>query len=151
MQYFKYQQVVEAGPDGRTLRVVFGESAETKEKVGIELATVDGVTYISLPDGETLPPQHPELVVEPVDLTEELVAAIKGQSSFCRMISEQMIEKIRQRYSTDDEAYFARIGVGAALGVYEFAPGEREQLLAFGAFVESVRQWGREQRASIGL
>ena len=151
MQYFKYQQIVEAGPDGRTLRVVFGESAKTKEKIGTELATIDGVTYISLPDGETLPPQHPELVVEPVDLSEELITAIKGQSSFCRMISEQMIEKIRQRYSTDDEAYFARIGVGAALGAYTFAKGEREELLEFGAFVESVRQWGREQRASIGL
>ena len=151
MQYFKYQQIVETGPDGRTLRVTFGENAETKEKIGAELATIDGVTYISLPDGETLPEQHEELVIEPVELTEELREAIKRSSSFCRMISEQCIARIRERYSIDDEAYFSRIGVGAALGVYTFQPGEREQLFSFGEFVESIRQWGREQRASIGL
>ena len=151
MQYFKYQQIVENGPDGRTLRVVFGEDTETKEKVGTELATIDGVTYISLPDGKTLPEQHEELVIEPIELTEELREAIKRSSSFCRMVSEQRIAKIREHYSIDDEAYFSRIGVGAALGVYTFQPGEREQLLAFGEFVESVRQWGREQRKLVGL
>lgn len=151
MQYFKYQQIVENGPDGRTLRVVFGEDTETKEKVGTELATVDGVTYISLPDGKTLPEQHEELVIEPIELTEELREAIKRSSSFCRMVSEQCIAKIREHYSIDDEAYFSRIGVGAALGVYTFQSGEREQLLAFGEFVESVRQWGREQRKLVGL
>jgi hypothetical protein len=67
------------------------------------------------------------------------------------MISEQCITKIRERYSIDDEAYFSRISAGAALGVYTFQPGEREQLLSFGEFVETIRQWGREQRASIGL
>ena len=151
MQYFKYQQVVEEGPDGRTLRVTFGENADTKEKIGVELATIDGVTYISLPDGEMLPEQHEELIIESVELTDELREAIKRSSSFCRMISEQCIAKIRERYSIDDEAYFSRIGVGAALGAYSFQPGEREQLLEFGEFVESVRRRGREQRASVGL
>ena len=131
--------------------MIFGENADTKEKIGVELATIDGVTYISLPDGEMLPEQHEELIIESVELTDELRETIKQSSSFCRMISEQCITKIRERYSIDDEAYFSRIGVGAALGVYSFQPGEREQLLEFGEFVESVRRWGREQRASVGL
>ena len=41
--------------------------------------------------------------------------------------------------------------VGAALGAYAFEPGEQDALLAFGAHVESCRQWGREQRAALGL
>ena len=151
MQYFKYTPIVEPGPNGRNLRVSFKEDPETKAKIGTELATVDGVTYISLPDGEILPEQYTELVVEPVVLTDEIRESIKANSSFCRMISEQMVMKIRERYSADDEAYFSRIGVGAALGVYAFQPGERDQLLTFGEFVENIRQWGRSQRASIGL
>lgn len=30
-------------------------------------------------------------------------------------------------------------------------PGEQEDLLAFGTFVESVRQWGHLERAKLGL
>ena len=43
------------------------------------------------------------------------------------------------------------IGVGVALGAYTFEPGEQESLLAFGAHVEGVRQWGRLEREKIGL
>jgi len=43
------------------------------------------------------------------------------------------------------------IGVGAALGAYVFQAGEMDALLAFGAHVEAVRQWGRDRRAEIGL
>ena len=62
-----------------------------------------------------------------------------------------MQEKIRASYSAEDEAYYSRIGVGVALGSYEFEPGEQAALLEFGSFVESVRLWGREQRAELGL
>ena len=41
--------------------------------------------------------------------------------------------------------------VGAALGVDIFQPGEQDALLAFGAHVEGVRQWGRLEREKIGL
>ena len=49
------------------------------------------------------------------------------------------------------KSYCARIGVGVALGAYQFQPGESDALLAFGAHVEGVRQWGRAQRAALGL
>ena len=38
-----------------------------------------------------------------------------------------------------------------ALGAYALEPGEQAVLLEFGAFVESVRPWGRDQRAELGL
>lgn len=66
-------------------------------------------------------------------------------------IDAEVQRKIRERYTLEDEQYFARIGVGVALGMYEFQNNEREELIQFGNYVESVRQWGREQRALIGL
>lgn len=108
---------------------------------------------MAVPDGVTLPGQPAEIAasVETVTVTSDLREQIKASSPHCRLISERMEERIRARYSLSDEQYFARIGVGAALGVYSFEPGEQDELLAFGAFVEDIRQWGREQRAELGL
>ena len=62
-----------------------------------------------------------------------------------------MEAKIRARYSLSDEQYFARIASGVALGMYTFEAGEQDALAALAAYVEEVRRWGREQRASLGL
>lgn len=118
-----------------------------------ELCTLDGVTYVSIPEGLELPTQPTEIEdsVRPAALTPELRAAIKAASPHCRLIDERMQEKIRARYSAENEMYFARIGAGAALGVYQFEPGEKDRLLAYGAHIEAVRQWGRDERAKLGL
>lgn len=117
-----------------------------------ELATLDdGYTYVAVPDGVALPDQPAEITVEPVTLTPELREQIKAASPHCALIAERMEARIRSKYSLSDEQYFARIGVGAALGVYTFEPGEQDEMLAFGAWVESARQWGRDERAKLGL
>jgi len=116
-----------------------------------ELATLDGVTYVSVPDGATLPEQPPELDPQPVVLTPELKTALRAASPRCQLIAERMVQKIRARYSIDDEMFFARIGVGAAAGMYQPTPGELAEMQAFGEFVEAVRQWGRAERARLGL
>ena len=118
-----------------------------------ELCTIDGITYVSVPDGE-LPEQPAQIaasVIDPVTLTTELREAIKAASPHCQLIHQRMEDKIRERYSLSDEQYFSRIASGAALGYYTFETGEAESLQAFGLYVESVRQWGREQRALLGL
>jgi len=115
-----------------------------------ELCTLDdGTTYISGP--YELPAQPEQISVAVADVTDEIKTAIKAASPHVKLISVRMEERIRAKYSLSEEQYFARIGVGAALGVYVFQPGEQEELLAFGAFVEEVRQWGRDQRAGLGL
>ena len=118
-----------------------------------ELGTLDGLTYVSVPAGVTLPEQLPQVAatLQPVTPTPELVAQLKAISPHCALISERMVQKIRARYSIDDEMFFARIGVGAANGMYQMTPKERDEMQAFGDFVESVRQWGRAERAKIGL
>lgn len=118
-----------------------------------ELCTIDGVTYVSVPDDD-LPEQAAQIsasIVNPVTLTTELREAIKAASPHCALIHERMEAKIRDKYSLSDEQYFSRISSGAALGLYTFEAGESVALQAFGDYIESVRQWGREQRGHLGL
>ncbi len=119
-----------------------------------ELATIDGVTYVSIPEGEALPEDQPEQIAASITtptMTPELVAAIKAASPHVRLIAQRMIEKIRERYTVDDELFFARIAGGAGLGRYEISPAEQAELDAYQLYVESVREWGRQQRAALGL
>ena len=130
------------------------EDTDTHQRIGTELATINGVTYVSLPDGATLPAAQPAEIAASVStatLDQATREAIKTASPHCQLINDRMIEKIRAMYSIDDEMYFARIGVGAATGLYTPTTDEMQAMAVFGEFVESVRQWGRDRRAEIGL
>ena len=116
-----------------------------------QLCTLDGTTYVAVHDGVALPEQPAEITVTTPVLTDELKAQIKAASPHVALTYARTHELIRSKYSVDDEAYFARIGVGVALGAYTFEPGEQDELLAFGAFVESARAWGRAQRVALGV
>ena len=84
-------------------------------------------------------------------LTDALKEQIKQSSPQVRLIGQRMVDKIRASYSIDDEMYFARIGVGSATGMYTPSAPELAEMAAFGVFVESVRDWGRTERAKLGL
>lgn len=116
-----------------------------------ELCTLDGITYVAIPDDAELPDQPEEIVTAPAVLTPELKAQIKAASPHVALTYIRTQDLIRSKYSADDEAYYARIGVGVALGAYTFEPGEQDELLAFGAFVETARTWGRAEREKLGL
>lgn len=106
---------------------------------------------MAVPDGLALPVQPAEIDPQPVALGADLVARIKAASPHVQLIYERTEQRIRALYSVSDEAKFARIGVGALLGAYAFGPGEQEEMLAFGAHCEAARQWGRDERAKLGL
>lgn len=146
-----YRQVVDAVTT-HSLRL---PEANSGEQAAQELCTLpDGRTVVALFEGYTLPANQPPAILGSIEilvLDDGLKAQIKAASPIAKLIGAQMLQKIRDAYSAEDEAYFARIGVGAALGAYTFGPGEQEKLLAFGAFVEGVRQWGRLERAKLGL
>ena len=116
-----------------------------------ELCTLEGVTYVSVPDSVTLPDQPAELTITEATITPELRDQIKAASPHVALIAKRMEQRIRERYSLSDEQFFSRIGVGVALGAYTFGAGEQDALLAFGAWVEAARQWGRDERAKLGL
>lgn len=118
-----------------------------------ELCTLDGVTYVSVPDGTVLPPQPEQIAasVATVTLDPALREAIIQASTQCQLIDEQMRDMIRVQYPLESELKFARIGVGAAMGMYAPSQDEVQGMTVFGEFVESVRQWGRAERARLGL
>lgn len=116
-----------------------------------ELCTLDGVTYVAVPDEVVLPDQPAEISVGVVTLTDALKDQIKAASVHIALIAERMVDKIRSKYTVDDELYFARIGLGGLMGLYEPTTSEQSAVQEFGAFVEGVRQWGRDERAKLGL
>lgn len=134
------------------IQAVLPDSAWANDELHCtELCTLDGITYLSVPDGVTLPDQPTEIDLKPVTLSPELREQIKAASPHAQLISERMIQIIRAQYSVDDEMFFARIGVGAATGMYTPSSDEMAEMQAFGQFVEGVRQWGRAERAKLGL
>ncbi len=120
-----------------------------------ELCTLDdGYTYVHVPDGVTLPDDQPEPIaasIETVTLTAELREQIKAASPHARLIAQRVIDRIRERYSVDDELFFARIMIGAQAGLYTLEAAEMAEVEAFKTWVEDAREWGREQRAALGL
>ena len=104
-----------------------------------ELATIDGITYVFVPDATALPEQPAEIAasISTVVMDKSLLAEIKAASPHVRLINERVAASIAARYSIGDEIKMLRVG-GA----------ERE---AYEAYVEECRACGREQKAAIGL
>lgn len=118
----------------------------------MELCELDGATYVTVPeDAGPMPEQHPEITLEPVIVDAGLRDALLAQSRACQLIAQAIIDNIRAKYSIDDEMYFARIGVGTSTGLYTPSEGEMQEMAIYGQHVESVREWGRQQRAVLGL
>lgn len=122
--------------------------------IGVSITTlceIDGWTYLSVPDGVT--PIIPAQITTyaPVTLTDELRETLKAQSPHGQLIAQRVIDKIRAKYPLDDELYFARIAVGALQGSYILQPGEAEAIAQYQIDVEADREWGRQERAKLGL
>ena len=110
-------------------------------RLGTELATLDGVTYVSLPDGATPPTEQPEEIsasIAVVTLTSEQIAAIKAVSPHVRLINSRVADQIAAEYSLDDEIKLLRTAPSA-----EFE--------AYNAHAEACRAWGRAEKAKLGL
>jgi len=120
-----------------------------------ELCTLDdGYTYVAVPDGVVLPEDQPESVsqsLETVTITDALRGQILAASPYCQLIAERVIERIRQKYPLDEELFLNRIATGVANGLYAYQAGEEAEVIAFGAWAEEWRQWGRAQRTELGL
>jgi hypothetical protein len=102
-----------------------------------ELCTLDSTTYASLPDGSNLAAEQP-VPVETVTLTDTLRAALKAASPHVRLINQRIVERIRERYTPDDEIKCLRL-----------APSAETE--AWNEWCEACRDWGRAQKAALGL
>lgn len=147
MPIFKYQKIITEGPNGTTQTFVNADN----DPRAVELAEVDGWHYVHVPIDAQLPEQAAEIQWQLAVVDDALREQIKAVSRPCALIYEEMQRRIRAAYPIEVEQYYNRIGTGAALGLYTFRTGEHEALVAYGAYVEFVRQWGRDERAKIGL
>lgn len=144
-QIYRYTKVVLPGPDGYILYANLPEG-------GMELCDLDGVTYVTVPNSvEQLPEQPSEITLDPVVVDSGLRDRLLSASRAGQLISRAIIDNIRAKYSLDEELYFARIGIGSLTGLYAPTESEMHELASYGEYVESVRAWGRQQRAALGL
>jgi hypothetical protein len=131
---YAYRKFIDAV---RTVEIRLPED-ENHQRIGTELATIDGETYVSIPAGHELPTQPQEISVREIQLTPELKNQISAASPHVRLIRQKVSEKIAEQYSMGDEIKLLRTAPSA-----EFE--------AYNEYAESCREWGREQRAALGL
>lgn len=132
---YRYQPVITEGPNGTDFR----PRAESPERTLTELAVLDGWRYIAVPDGAVVVVPDEIETWEQVILTDEVRDTLKDISSHARLARDQFIDRVRDRYSLDDELYFARISTGKLMGTYEFKSGEVEELALYQQHVENAR------------
>lgn len=123
-----------------TRELLLPEGAD-HQRLGTELATVDGVTYVSLPDSAVLPSGQPAEVAESVavvTLTDALRQQIADASPHVALIRHRVAEMIAAEYSYGDEIKLLRTAPSA-----EFS--------AYNAYAEECRAWGRTEKARLGL
>jgi hypothetical protein len=130
---YKYQKFTDIRTTYCLVEPDYGREGE--ERI-TELCTIEGVTYVSVPDSITLPLQPEQIAVEAAELTPELIAAIRAVSPHIALINERVVERIRERYSINDEIKMLRIGPSPETEVYN-------------DHVEACRAWGRGEKEKL--
>lgn len=133
---YRYQKVIDAFTT-HYLREPDSVSEREWDRV-TELCTIDGMTYVSVPDTVVLPVQPKEISVEAVILTTALGDSIKAASPHVALINARVVAKIREKYSVDDEFKMLRVG-----------PSPETE--AYNDHVEACRAWGRAEKTRLGL
>lgn len=120
--------------------IVFPKDASGNQ-MGAELCTLGGITYVSIPDGYTLPAQPSGITAtqESLPLATALHDSICAASPYVAQINQAVRAKIAQKYDLADEIRALRLGVNDA------------GWSAYNSFVESCRSWGASQKALLGL
>jgi hypothetical protein len=121
----------------RTVEIALPEG-DSHQRLGTELATIDGTTYVYIPDSAALPLQPPEISPQAVVLSDDLATSIKAHSPHIRLINQRIVELIRQRYNIDDEIKMQRL-----------APSDESK--AYNTYVEECRNWGRMEKSKLGV
>ena len=117
-------------------------NAPQGQQAGQELCTLaDGRTVVALFDGHILPTDQPAAIADSIEgltLTDALRAEIKAASPAAQLINTRVQAAIAERYSMADEIKLLRT-----------APSP--EALAYNAYAEECRAWGRTEKAKLGL
>jgi hypothetical protein len=105
-----------------------------------ELCNLAGEAYVSVPDGVTLPEQ-PEIIAQSLSevvVTDDLKQQIKKASVHVQLINQRVRNKIAEKYLIEDEIKFMRLGLTDKTSDYY-------------QYVEKCRDWGKAEKAKLGL
>ena len=129
---YKYRKVTDEFTTHCLVEPDYGREGGEGDRI-TELFTIEGVTFVSVPDSITLPPQPEQIKAEAVELTEDLVDSIRAISSHVFLINQRVVDRIRKRYSMNDEIKMLRIGPSPETETYN-------------DYVEECRAWGRAEK-----
>ncbi|MBO9483801.1 hypothetical protein [Salinisphaera sp. G21_0] len=104
-----------------------------------------------MPDGVVLPVQPDEIRPEEVVLTYELREQIKYESPHVRLINKRIVEKIRQRYSADDERKYTADTINSEIYGQQLSQSQIVKRDAYIQYRNECVSWGKEQKELLGL
>lgn len=106
-----------------------------------ELCTIEGTTYVSIPDGTELPTEQPSEIassIQTVELTDELRELICKHSSHVQLINQRVRDAIAERYSVTDEIKLLRTAPSIEFDEYN-------------VYADHCRALGDVQKMALGL
>jgi hypothetical protein len=115
----------------------------------VELATLDGWTYVSVPD--VLPPQSAEIeqTLDAVDPDDDLKAQIAAASPIVQHIRHKAAAQIQAVLPLADELKLIRDEIAAIQQSLSLKPGKA--YAEADAKVQFVRDWSNQEKTKLGL
>ncbi|MBL4751445.1 MAG: hypothetical protein JKX71_12845 [Amylibacter sp.] len=110
----KYRKII---ADDTTYQLFEPDYADGADRC-VELATIEGDTYVAVPATVTLPAQPTQIIVKKVTMNAAIKAKIKATSPHVRLINERVVSKIREKYSDSDEIKMLWQPAGPAVDAY---------------------------------
>jgi len=105
-----------------------------------ELCTINGDTYISVPDDFILANQSQKIKIVPVTMTDDLKKQIEEKSSHIQLINQRVRGKIRDKYAIEDEIKIIRNKINGV---------KVDKYAAYHQYVEDCIQEGNLQKAKL--
>ena len=119
-----------------------------------ELCEIDGVTYVSVPDGTELPYQPEQIAASVAVVVPDatLRARIKAASPHCQLIKDRGHQRlIEAGYSIEDQTKLDRLLSVEGSGRVTLSAGQVAALDAYTAVSLAADAWASEQYAALGL
>jgi len=133
---YKYRKVT----DQYTTYTAIDNGEEDKKIT--ELCTINGDTYICIPDDLVLPGQPKQISLTPVIMTDELKGQIEKVSPHIQLIKKRVREKIAEKYSIEDELKIIRNKINDT---------DVEKYTEYNAYIEVCIAEGEIKKAGLGI
>lgn len=146
---YQYQKVIDKFTT-HALREPDYEQLETEDRV-VELCTIDGITYVSVPDAVTIPDQPEEIsrTLRQVTMTNELKKRILNRSPVIAYINTQVRKKIQEDVEQSEELRLMRNEINRIRQSVNIM--EDSDYKEINDKILSHRQWGTQRKNELGF